>query len=154
MQIRRATLADLDAIEKLWQEMALFHQNLDSYFMLNDQADVCHRAYMGELLKDDTRRVFVANDGPNLLGYLMAEINSYPPIYEHTQYGHISALSVTASARRRGIGRQLLEAALDWFREQGLKRVECGVAVENSVSQGFWKDAGFRGFIEKHVLEL
>jgi len=32
--------------------------------------------------------------------------------------------------------------------------VECAVAVENPVSQGFWKDVGFRGFMEQHVLDL
>ena len=89
-----------------------------------------------------------------LIGYLMAEINTYPPIYLRQNYGHIDAISVTRLAQRRGVGRQLLEIVLDWFREQGLERVECSVAVENPVLQGFWKKTGFRGLLETDVMGL
>lgn len=154
MQIRRATLTDLDAIESLWREMVDFHIIIDDYFTTAPEADANHRGYMTGLIQDETKRIFVAEDGSEILGYLMAEINVYPPIYLHQTYGHIGAILVTASARRMGIGRLLLAAALDWFRQQGLQRVECAVAVENSVSQEFWKGAGFRGFMEKHVLDL
>ena len=34
MDIRRAALADLDAIESLWREMMDFHITLDDYFHL------------------------------------------------------------------------------------------------------------------------
>jgi ribosomal protein S18 acetylase RimI-like enzyme len=154
MQIRRAILTDLDAVEALWLEMALFHQNIDPYFTIIHEAEANHRTYMTGLLQDDAKRIFVADDSERLLGYLMAEVNAYPPIYVHQNYGHIGAISVTASARRQGIGHQLLVAALDWFRTQGLLRVECAVAVENPVSQRFWKGQGFRGFMEIHVLDM
>jgi ribosomal protein S18 acetylase RimI-like enzyme len=154
MQIRRATLTDLDAIESLWMEMALFHQQVDPYFTIIPEAEDNHRNFMTGLLQDQVKRVFVADNGDQILGYLVAEINAYPPIYLHKNYGYIGAISVTTAARRQGIGHQLLAAALDWFRAEGLQRVECSVAVENPVSQGFWKRAGFRGFMEKHVLEI
>jgi ribosomal protein S18 acetylase RimI-like enzyme len=154
MQIRRATLADLDAIEPLWKEMALFHQNIDPYFTIIPEAEANHRVYMSSLLRNDEKRIFVADDSGCLLGFLMAEVNTYPPIYVHKQFGYIGTISVTESAWRKGIGRLLLDAALDWFRAQGLQRVECSVAVENPVSQGFWKGRGFRGFMETHVLDL
>lgn len=154
MQIRRAALTDLDAIESLWREMMDFHTVLDEYFTLAPEADANHRDYMTGLIQDEAKRIFVVENNNQLIGYLMAEINAYPPIFLHRNYGHIGAISVTKSARCEGVGRQLLESALDWFREQGVRRVECAVAVENPLSQGFWKRAGFRGLVEKHVLEL
>lgn len=154
MQIRQATLEDIDGIESLWKEMAVFHQKIDSYFTLIPEAEANHRTYMTGLLQDDSKRIFVADDAGQIIGFLKAEINAYPPIYLYKNYGHIGAISVTASARRKRVGRCLLDTALDWFREQDLQRVECSVAVENSVSQGFWKGVGFRGFMETHVLNL
>jgi len=154
MQIRQATLEDIDAIESLWKEMAIFHQKIDSYFTIIPEAEVNHRTYMTGLLQDNYIRIYVADDAGGLLGYLKAEVKAYPPIYVHKNYGHIGAISVTASARSKGVGRKLLSVALEWFREQGLQRVECGVAVENPLSQGFWKGMGFRGFMETHVLNI
>jgi ribosomal protein S18 acetylase RimI-like enzyme len=154
MQIRRANHTDLDSIEALWREMMDFHAEFDDYFRTNPDADANHRVYMMGLILDENKRIFVADDGSQLLGYLMAQINEYPPIYKYQRYGHIAAVSVTASARRRGIGSQLLNAALGWFREKSLRRVECTVAVKNPASQTFWKGVGFRGYLETHVLEL
>jgi phosphinothricin acetyltransferase len=154
MQIRQASLDDLDAIEFLWREMMDFHIAIDDYFTLIPEAETNHRTYMTDLLQDESKRVFVADDAGNILGYLVAEVNTYPPIFVHKNYGHIGAISVSDSARRQGLGRKLLEAALDWFREQNLRRVECGVAVNNPVSQGFWEAMGFRGIIEHRVLDL
>jgi ribosomal protein S18 acetylase RimI-like enzyme len=111
MQIRQAALADLDGIESLWREMMDFHIACDDYFTMGLEAASNHRQYITGLLQDQSKRIFVAAEDNQLLGYLMAEINAYPPIYLHQNYGHIGAVSVTESARRRGIGRKLLNAA-------------------------------------------
>ena len=109
---------------------------------------------MIDLLQDESKRVFVAEHSVGLLGYLVADVKSYPPVYTHKYYGHIGAISVTASARRKGIGKMLLNQSLKWFREQKLQRVECEVAVLNNLSKAFWNGMGFRGFMEIKVLEL
>ena len=153
MPIRTANLQDLDAIEALWKEMMRFHAALDPYFVTIPEADVAHRSYMATLLQDETKHVFVADDG-QILGYLVMMIQDYPPIYEVQKFAEISAISVTAAARRQGVGRQLVEAVLNFCRENGIQRVECSVAVANSVSQGFWKGSGFRGVLERCVLDL
>jgi ribosomal protein S18 acetylase RimI-like enzyme len=154
MNIRQATLKDINAIEILWKEMATLHQEIDSYFMLIPEAEESHRSYMVSLIKDGSKRVFVAEKFGSLLGYLVADVKDYPPIYRYKRYGHISGISVSTADRRKGVGRKLLGAALEWFQTMGLKRVECGVAVNNHLSQGFWKEMGFRAYMEKHVLDL
>ena len=61
MQIRRATLHDLDAIESLWREMMDFHATLDDYFALDPDADANHREYMAGLIQEEAKRIFVAD---------------------------------------------------------------------------------------------
>jgi ribosomal protein S18 acetylase RimI-like enzyme len=153
MQIRLATRTDLDAIEALWREMMDFQAACDDYFIMSPQAEVRHQVYMSGLIQDDDQRVFVTDYDGQLLGFLNAEINAFPPIYPHQNYGHIDSLLVTKSDRHKGVERRLMEAALAWFHENGLHRVECAVAVENPLSQGFWKGLRLRPFIETHVLE-
>lgn len=154
MQIRKAIVTDLDQIEKLWKEMMIFHADLDDYFQTTSDAEDNHRSYMSGLLDDVGKRVFIAEESGVLLGYIVVMIEDYPPIYHHKKFAEISSISVTKSVRRRGIGRKLLDTALDWCREQGVVRVECAVAVKNPTSQDFWKGVGFRGYVERCVLEL
>jgi len=154
MQIRRAISTDLDPIEKLWKEMMLIHAEFDDYFITTINAEDSHRSFMSNLIGDGGKRVFVAEKDGKLLGYIVVMIEDYPPIYNHKRFAEISAISVAESERRHGIGRKLLGAALDWCRSQGINRVECAVAVQNPVSQGFWKGVGFRSYMERCVMEL
>ena len=98
-----------------------FHDYFDDYFVTIPDADDRHRRFMTELLKYEGKRVFVFEDDRNLLGYLVVMIKEYPPIYEHNQFAEINAISVTESARRKGNGQKLLEAALAWCRKKELK---------------------------------
>ena len=154
MKIRQAEPDDLDAIEDIWKELMRLHGRVDEYFRISPTAEANHRDYATLLIEDKTRRVLVADYDGRLLGYVVAEIVAYPPIYRRDRYGHIGAIAVAESARRIGIGRQLLDAALDWFREQGLERAECEVAVRNEISRSFWAEAGFRSVVETMVFDL
>ena len=154
MPIRKAIHADIDALERLWREMMQFHWERDPYFTIAEDAEVNHRLYMESLIEGEDTLVLVCEDDGEVLGNIIAHIRAYPPIYLHKKFVEISEISVTASQRRNGLGGRLLEHILDWAREQGIKRVECMVALENPVSQGFWKGNGFRAVTETCVLEL
>ena len=131
MQIRSATPTDLDAIESLWREMMDFHIALDDYFTMIPEADANHRTYMAGLLENHPDRILVAEDGDQLLGVLVMQICENPPIYPHQRYLEIMDISVSAKARRQGVGRKLLEAAIEYARQQSISRVECAVALNN-----------------------
>ena len=50
MNIRRASLDDLDNIESLWREMMDFHASLNDYFTLIPEAGIHHEKYMTGLI--------------------------------------------------------------------------------------------------------
>jgi GNAT superfamily N-acetyltransferase len=154
MEVRTASLNDLNAIESLWKEMLLFHIALDDYFVMIPEAEAIHREYMKSILLEESERVLVADDGGVILGYIVMEVGKKPPIYPHEEYVEIAALSVCESARRKGVGRQLVEAVLTWGRGRNITQVECAVAVNNPVSQAFWVRMGFRRTVERCVLDL
>lgn len=149
MEIRTANLEDLGAIEILWKEMMLFHIARDDYFTMVPEAEDIHREYMKRILCDGEKHVLVADDSGIVLGYIVMELCNKPPIYPNVEYVEIQAISVSASARRKGIGRKLVEAVTTWCRNQDITQVECGVAVNNPVSRAFWKQMGFQGTIER-----
>jgi ribosomal protein S18 acetylase RimI-like enzyme len=154
MEIRTANLEDLCAIETLWKEMMLFHSALDDDFSMIPEAEEIHREYMKGILQEGEKRVLVADDGGIVLGYIRMETCKKPPIYPNIEYVEIKAISVSTSARRKGIGRKLVEAVTTWCMNRNIMQVECGVAVNNPVSQAFWKRMGFRATIERCKLDL
>jgi ribosomal protein S18 acetylase RimI-like enzyme len=147
-------LADLDDVVRLWKEMMAFHANLDSYFVMAPGAEDSYREYASGNIQDEERLFLVCCASDQVIGYLHAEVQAYPPIYPETRYGEIMEIAVAESERRRGGGRLLLQAALAWIQEQGIKRVECRVGLHNPVSQAFWKGQGFKGYLESCVFEL
>ncbi len=154
MKVRPAQPEDLDSIELLWLEMMEFHINLDEYFVIDPEAEVVHRKYMKNILEGGSSQVLVAEDGKQILGYLVMRVCENPPIYPHKKYVEISALSVSEKSRRKGVGRQLVNGAFDWSSDQGITRVECSVAVKNPISKAFWEKLGFRGTVERCFLDL
>jgi ribosomal-protein-alanine N-acetyltransferase len=58
--------------------------------------------------------------------------------------GHVITLDVAASARRRGLGRQLLTALERRFRAAGVTRVQLETAVTNRTAIAFYERLGYR----------
>ena len=55
----------------------------------------------------------------------------------------IEELVVDEGARRQGIGRALIQAALDWARAQGCSEVEVSTDRDNTDAQAFYNRLGF-----------
>jgi ribosomal protein S18 acetylase RimI-like enzyme len=58
--------------------------------------------------------------------------------------GHIPNLVVAAGCRGQGIGRTLLQHALDRFRAAGLTHAKIETLVQNEVGKGLYESLGFR----------
>jgi RimJ/RimL family protein N-acetyltransferase len=72
----------------------------------------------------------------------------------HPASGHVAdlGLMVAERHRRRGIGRALLEAAVDWARTHGVEKLELHVFPHNVGAIGLYEAFGFRreGYRERH----
>jgi len=58
--------------------------------------------------------------------------------------GQIGLLSVAARAQRRGIGRALVEAGLDWLAQRGVAKVRVATHGEHELAQKLYEGTGFR----------
>jgi ribosomal protein S18 acetylase RimI-like enzyme len=54
--------------------------------------------------------------------------------------------SQKAAYRRRGIGTQLLEKTLDWFKSRNIDMIELDVAAANQLGYSFWGEHGFKAY--------
>lgn len=94
-----------------------------------------HRKEVAEYLEKGKRVAFVAA-GPSQRrsGFLEATIRPFAEGCDTEPVGYIEGWYVDAAARRRGVGRRLVEAAEDWAREHGCVEIGSDCLIKNPVS--------------------
>jgi GNAT superfamily N-acetyltransferase len=148
IEIRNATKEDLDEIVELWKEFMDFHRDKDR------DGHKKFKDFLSENLDDPDWLVMVAIEADRPVGYLMATVLEYPPVFETKRHGFVQDVAVTEVARRHGVASALFEWAERWFRQRGLTRIELNVAACNEISQSFWKRMGFKDSIHRWAKDI
>ncbi|MDN3557405.1 GNAT family N-acetyltransferase [Halomonas maura] len=134
MPIRHARLADVEALGEL----------LDAY-----------RVFYGRASDPDAARHFIARrlglgDAHLLVhddaGALQGFVQLYPlfstvrlaPLWQ------LNDLFVAPHARRRGIGRGLLQAAADLAQAEGVRHLKLSTGIDNRAAQSLYESQGWR----------
>ncbi len=99
---------------------------------------------------DESWRDLIGKTAANPLGLLLvAESDSDPVgmlfgrLDEEAELLDVGAMWVDPEVRRHGIGRGLIDAALDWGRAAGAKRAELWVTCGSEAAERLCADAGF-----------
>jgi len=86
----------------------------------------------------DADGVFVAEIDGQVVGYITTFRD------RDAGMGLIPNLAVDAAHRGRGIGRRLIEYALDDFRKEGLTHAKIETLAQNDIGQNLYPSLGFR----------
>jgi ribosomal protein S18 acetylase RimI-like enzyme len=154
MVIREAVPSDLEGLVELWIELMDYHRERDPFFRRSVDGHTRFRDFVVTKMEAEEAILLVAEQHGTLVGFSMAMVRDYPPVFETIRHGFIQDAVVTERARRQGVGRRLYEETLAWLREQGVSRIELEVATSNPVSQAFWYAMGFRDSIKRLALDL
>lgn len=149
-RIRPARPADAPILAKLWREMWDFHAQVDPRFEAGPAANRAMAEWLGGHADNPDACLLVGEDEGRPVGYALALILENPPVVTLRRYGFISELTVTADARRRGVGTLLLDGVHRWLRGKGVTEVEVNVAARNPVSRSFWKKNGYAEYVERY----
>ena len=150
MKIQPAAESTIPTVVSLWLELIEHHLRIDPFFKISEAAPVNFEKFAREQIASEDAQILVAVEDGSVLGYCMAQIAKYPPVFERERYGFITDLVVTASQRRKGIGEQLLLETMNWFNTKAVDRIELRVSSGNDVGYSFWKKHGFKDYV--HVL--
>ncbi len=146
--VRRAERGDLEPIAALWSALARHHAGLEPAFSVGPGAERELRRLLEAQLANPDAAVFVAERETGVDGYCAVAIERAPPELREPGRAEITELVVRPERRRRGVGRALVEAALEWVGARGLQRVEVRVASRNREGQAFWRAQGFGDFVD------
>lgn len=96
----------------------------------------------GRHFDDDVRRdsegIIVAAIGDEPVGFISTWIDREGGI------GHIPNLSLTPECRGKGVGRRLVELALQRFRDAGITHAKIETLVQNDVGNSLYTSLGFQ----------
>lgn len=128
IDVRAVAEEDLPAVARLWLEM-----RLEEAGIRNPEATASDLGSIYQLaarrFREPARILLIAYRGGRAVGFYSGRIRG--PV------GGGLDLYVTGGARRRGVGRRLVEAALTCYRERGADRV-VGALRGSQASHQFW----------------
>jgi len=106
------------------------------------------RRYLRTIQRHPDAAVFVADDSERIVGRLSLSRDPHPASRHVADLG----LMVAASHRRRGVGTLLLEQAVAWARESGVRKLELHVFPWNEPALGLYESFGFEreGYRKRH----
>jgi ribosomal protein S18 acetylase RimI-like enzyme len=102
-----------------------------------DAATIAERA--APLLASGDLVVLFAGAGPD--GF--AQLSFSPSLYTGKLDAYLAELYVVPELRGRGLGRALLEAAMELARERGAARIDLNTSVDDVAARALYESAGF-----------
>lgn len=133
--IRRASLSDIEALAVLFDAYRQFYEQASDVALAQD--------YLRARLTADESIVFVSADAK---GALQGFVQLYPTFCSVAAAPILVLydLFVAATARRGGVGKQLMLAAQAYGREQGAARLELSTALDNLAGQALYEALGWQ----------
>jgi GNAT superfamily N-acetyltransferase len=130
--VRRATPGDAPAVAGLLHDFqAEYDEPSPGVEMLEDR--------YAELIRNKDMIVLLVGDGPD--GF--AQLRFRPWVYSAGLHSYLEELYVVPGRRGNGLGRALLEAAMDTARGEGAEQMELGTSEDDVAARKLYESAGF-----------
>ncbi len=146
IQIRAATSADMDAIQRIYAYGDAVHLAALSEFFRKVDQPARPISYLQEHLDRDDAAIFLAiDDAGDAVGLLHLYHRAVPdlPMLVPRRYAMIEGLVVLPEAQRQGVGSALLRHAERWALSRGIDQVELAVWEFNAGARQFYESQNY-----------
>jgi GNAT superfamily N-acetyltransferase len=130
--VRRATPGDAPQVARL------LHDFQGEYDEPSPGVETLEERYE-ELIRNKEMIVLLVGDGPD--GF--AQLRFRPWVYSAALHSYLEELYVVPDLRGNGLGRALLEAAMDTARGEGAEQMELGTSEDDVAARKLYESAGF-----------
>jgi ribosomal protein S18 acetylase RimI-like enzyme len=152
--IVRGSAEDVDRLEPLWLSMVRHHGGLapaaaaDIPFREESETWLRRRPRYEQWLEDPGARLFLAVDSDGeAVGYAVTRVGGEEATMATGRVGELESLAVLPDHRGRGVGEALVGAALEHFRELGLREWNLAVMDGNERARAFYERLGLRAYV-------
>lgn len=145
VELRIAGTSECEAASKIARDAFVYDRFHADPAISRATADELHGDWLGNSCNGlAADAVLVAVDQGAVLGFITCKLQKDTHHHLGTLIGSIVLVATAPDARRRGIGRALTFAALDWFRDQTVNFVEVGTQIRNIPASRLYENCGFR----------
>jgi GNAT superfamily N-acetyltransferase len=130
--VRRASPGDAPEVARL------LHDFQDEFDEPSPGVETLAERYR-ELIRKREMTVLLVGDGPD--GF--AQLRYRPWVYSAGLVAYLEELYVVSSLRGKGLGRALLEAAMETARAEGAEQMELGTSEADTAALALYESAGF-----------
>ncbi len=152
MEIRRATINDMEAINKLLcQVLEIHHTGRPDIFKSNTKKYTDDE--LRKVIADDEKPIFIAEIEEEVVGYAFCIFQQYKEnnILTDIKTLYIDDLCVDENKRGMQIGRKLYEYVLEFAKKSGCYNVTLNVWECNKKAKGFYENLGME--VQKTYME-
>lgn len=131
----------------LYQKQQLEQEKIDAEKVKEEMSN-----FFEKNLKDETWHYIIAEDEGRVIGFVTTEVSTV-----YIRSGFINDLYVLPEYRKQGVGKQLLEAGLQWLKDRGVMKVTLAVHISNTEAINLYTNAGFKNeplsyrYLEKEI---
>ncbi|MFJ7975761.1 GNAT family N-acetyltransferase [Peribacillus sp. NPDC096379] len=151
--INSAVFEDYDTLNVIVKEGQDEHADaLPNIF--NKVRIVMPKSYFKELLEDSNTEILVARENEKVVGFAVMELKESPPFDSVVprKYAYMSDFGVKGSHQKRGIGKDLFDACVNWSKNQGASSLELNVWEFNQKAISFYSKNGMKSISRKMTL--
>lgn len=123
VKVRLMTINDWDGVEACWE-------NHDGTNPVDDSVEGFTR-----YLKRNPTTSFVAEDNGRIVGTILAGHDGRRGIFHH--------VVIAPEYRKQGIGKMLVESAMEALKKEGITKVLLVAFTDNENGNAFWEHMGF-----------
>jgi len=156
MDVRLATLHDAEIISALNAEVQTVHAEALPHLFKPASPEAFPASFVHQLLADPDTCIFLGSLHDAPVGYLYAQIIRRPETALRHAWKrlHIHHLSVQRTHHRRGCGHALIQAAVQFAKEQEITTITLDVWSFNTPARSFFTTQGFTVYNENMWLDV
>ena len=145
VSLRNAEVTDAAPIDRLIRYLDAVHAEARPDLFRSPTGSPRGEDFLTDVLEDPLQNIVVALLTDEIVGYVHVLIKHTPSssFRVERRYGEIDTVAVRPEAQRRGIGRKLIQAALDWLTSQGIHDHQIAVHVFNEPARRLYERMGF-----------
>ena len=131
MEIRTATINDIDQIAALFTEQFDIQAALQPYLMQRGTQD---RQFIENTIADDDSQLFVAEEAGKIVGFVSVfekKSNDFSFMVQR-KYAYLMDIIVTKKQQKKGIAAQLMNEVKQWAIDRKLDYIKLSVAANNN----------------------